>query len=176
MIGTYVMQGQINFILNKDLGFNPENVVAVEINSELQNALKIGQLYSEEAERIPGVLSNSITAGHYRDYSEYGVVDIGMAQMKSATTLSQLGDGIPSEAVDAQYLQTMDIELLTGANFSKQANTFPSDEIIVNQAFVDAMGWDNPIGQILEDKPEDQGWVGPFDGKKSNWGYRKLSF
>ena len=166
MIGTYVMQGQINFILNKDLGFNPENVVAVEINSELQNALKIGQLYSEEAERIPGVLSTSITAGHYRDYSEYGVVDIGMAQMKSATTLSQLGDGIPSEAVDAQYLQTMDIELLKGVNFSKQANTFPSDEVIVNQAFVDAMGWDNPIGQILEDKPEDQGWVGPFDGKK----------
>ena len=28
------------------------------------------------------------------------------------------------------------------------------------------MAWDNPIGQILEDKPEDQGWVGPFDGKK----------
>ncbi|MBO6572203.1 MAG: FtsX-like permease family protein [Balneola sp.] len=166
MIGTYVMQGQINFILNKDLGFNPENVVAVEINSELQNALKIGQLYSEEAQRIPGVLSTSITAGHYRDYSEYGVVDIGMAQMKSATTLSQLGDGIPSEAVDAQYLQTMDIELLKGVNFSKQANTFPSDEVIVNQAFVDAMGWDNPIGQILEDKPENQGWVGPFDGKK----------
>tara|TARA_R110001599_G_scaffold1889_3_gene9607 strand:+ start:79010 stop:81358 length:2349 start_codon:yes stop_codon:yes gene_type:complete len=166
MIGTYVMQGQINFILNKDLGFNPENVVAVEINSELQNALKIGQLYSEEAQRIPGILSTSVTAGEYRDYSEYGVVDIGMAQMRSATTLSQLGDGIPSEAVDAQYLETMDIELLTGVNFSKQANTSPSDEIIVNQAFVDAMGWDNPIGQVLEDKPENQGWVGPFDGKK----------
>ncbi|HCI70842.1 MAG TPA: hypothetical protein DHV30_09700, partial [Balneola sp.] len=89
MIGTYVMQGQINFILNKDLGFNPENVIAVEINSELQNALKIGQLYSTEAQRIPGVLSTSVTAGEYRDYSKYGIVDIGMAQMMSSTTLSQ---------------------------------------------------------------------------------------
>lgn len=166
MIGTYVMQGQINFILNKDLGFNPENVVAVEINSELDDALKIGQLFSEEAQRIASVISSSITAGQYRDFSEYGIVDIGMAQMRSSSTLTQLGDGIPSEAVDTQYLETMGIELLTGVNFSKQANSFSSDEIIVNQAFVDAMDWDNPIGQVLEDKPENQGWVGPFDGKK----------
>lgn len=166
MIGTYVMQSQINFILNKDLGFNPENVVAIEINSELENGLQLGKLYSEEASRIQGVHSTSLTAGKYRDYSEFGVVNLGMAQMMSASTLSQLGDGIPSEAVDAQYLETMDIELKQGSNFSKTANSYPSNEIIVNKAFADAMEWDNPIGQILEDKPENQGWTGPFDGKK----------
>lgn len=166
MIGTYVMQSQISYMLNKNLGFNPENVIAIEINPELENSLKIAKLYSDEALKIPGVNSSSITAGAYRDYSQYGVVNIGMAQMMSASTLTQLGDGIPSEAVDAQYLKTMDIKLLNGSNFSKSANSYPSDEIIVNQAFVDAMGWENPIGQILEDRPENQGWVGPFDGKK----------
>lgn len=166
MIGTYVMQSQINFILNKDLGFNPENVIAIEINSELENSLELGKLYIDEASKNSDVQSVSLTAGEYRDYSEYDVIDIGMAQIMSATTISQLGNGIRSEAVDAQYLETMDIELLSGSTFSKSVNTYPSDEIIINKAFADAMEWDNPIGEVLEDKPEDQGWVGPFDGKK----------
>lgn len=166
MIGTYVMQSQISFMLHKDLGFNPENLIAIEINSELQNSLELGKLYSDEASKISGVKSASITAGAYRDYSEYGMVNIGMAQMMSVSTLTQLGDGIPSEAVDSYYLETLGIELLKGSNFSKLANSYPSDEIIVNQAFADAMDWKTPIGKILEDRPENQGWVGPFDGKK----------
>ncbi len=166
MIGTYVMESQISFMLNKNLGFNPENVIAIEINPELENGLKLAKLYSDEALKTPGVSSVSMTAAEYRDYSQYGIVNVGMAQMMSSSTLSQLGDGIPSEAVDAHYLNTLGIELLLGSNFAKSANSYPSDEIIVNKAFVDAMGWENPIGQILEDRPENQGWVGPFDGKK----------
>jgi len=166
LIGTYIMRSQINFLLDKDLGFNPENVIAVKIKNELQNGKELGRLYSQEVSRISGVRSTSLTAGKYRDYSEFGVVDMGMAQLMSATTISQLGDGIPSEAIDEQYLETMDIELLNGSNFSKTSNSFASNEIIINKAFADAMEWDNPIGKILDDKPENQGWVGPFDGKK----------
>lgn len=166
MIGTYVMQSQIDFILNKDLGFDPESVVAVEIKNELQNGAELGKLYTQEISRISGVNSSSITAGKYRDYSQYGEVNIGMVQLMSATTISELGDGIPSEAIDEHYLTTMDIKLLDGSNFSKTANTYAPNEIIVNKAFSDAMKWNNPIGKVLEDKPENQGWVGPFDGKK----------
>ncbi len=166
MIGTYVMQSQINYLLNKDLGFNPENVVALEINNELENGINLGKLYAEEAFKIPGVRSTSITSGDYRDYSEFGVVDIGMAQLMSATTISVLGDGIPSEAVDSDYFETMEIELLDGTNFTASNNTWSPNEIIINKAFADAMQWNNPIGKVLDDKPEDQGWTGPFDGKK----------
>ncbi|MFV1883318.1 MAG: ABC transporter permease [Balneola sp.] len=166
MIGTYVMQSQINYILKKDLGFNPDNVIAVELKSELKDAGTFGMLFSEEALKINGVLSTSLTAGEYRDYSEYGVVDIGMAQTMSTTTLTQLGDGIASEAVDAKYLETMGINLVNGSNFSEKANSYSSNEIVVNQAFVNAMGWESPIDMILDDKSQDQNWVGPFDGKK----------
>lgn len=166
MIGTYVMQSQIDFIINKDLGFDPESVVAVEMKNELQNGAELGKLYTQEISRISGVNSSSITAGKYRDYSQYGEVNIGMVQLMSATTISELGDGIPSEAIDEHYLTTMDIKLLDGSNFSKTANTYAPNEIIVNKAFSDAMKWNNPVGKVLEDKPENQGWVGPFDGKK----------
>ncbi len=166
MIGTFVMQQQLSLILNKDIGFNPENVAAIEFNSELQDGLFAGKLFADEATKIPGVISASITGGEYRDYSSYGVPTMGMAQMMSSTTHSELGDGISSEAIDEHYLETMGIKLVEGSNFSTTSNTYSPDEMIINQAFADAMKWDNPVGQILVDRPENQGWTGPFDGKK----------
>ncbi len=164
--GTYVMQNQIHFLLNKELGFNPENILAIEINSELENGMDLGQLYADEAIKINGVQSASITSGEYRDYSQFGVVNIGMVQTMTGTTLKQLGDGIAHEAVDSEYLNTMEIKLLSGSNFSKVANSYPSDEIIINQAFADAMNWEKPVGQIIEDKLENRNWTPLFDGKK----------
>lgn len=164
--GTYIMQNQIHFLLNKDLGFNPENILAIEINSELENGMKVAQLFKEEAMKVNGVHSASITNGEYRDYSEFGVVNIGMVQTITGTTLKRLGDGIANEAVDSEYLNTMEIKLLSGSNFSKVANSYPSDEIIVNQAFADAMNWETPVGQIIEDKLESRRWAGYLDGKK----------
>src|SRR5690606_9866941 len=57
----------------------------------------------------------------------------------------------------------MDIELVAGCNCSPNRPIDFENGILVNQSFVDVMGWVNPVGQIINDKAE--GWTPQLDGK-----------
>ena len=166
LITTFVMQQQLNYLFSKDLGFSSSNVIAIELNLRGEDATKTAELFKQEAQRIAGVQQVALTAGYYRDYSEYGASPngFGMASMGSSTTLEGFEGMIRSEDVDENYIETMGIELLKGQNFSLDRPSELKDGIIVNQKFVQKMGWDNPIGQIIKDDAET--WQAPFDGKK----------
>ena len=89
----------------------------------------------------------------------------GMGGLLVGSTIPGLGQGIKTEVVDENYLKTMNIKLLQGENFSKEKPVNLENGILVNKKFAEAIGLENPVGEVLQDKNDD-GWTPLFDGKK----------
>ena len=59
-------------------------------------------------------------------------------------------------AVDVDFVNVMDLKLVAGRNFSKDNPADISSSMLVNEALVNEYGWDNPIGQRLPGRYEQQ--------------------
>lgn len=64
VISALVINGQMEFLQNKDLGFNKEQVVSVRLYGDLwDEAVKNREVFRNELTLIPGVISVANTSG-----------------------------------------------------------------------------------------------------------------
>ncbi|MEX2601796.1 MAG: ABC transporter permease [Balneolaceae bacterium] len=169
IIVTFTMNRQMRYVLNKDLGFSAEQVIAIEVNIEGEDASRVAGLFSEQARMLPDVAQVSVIGSTYRSFPDhvpfqrgYG---IGMGTWQTSTTLPGFENGIITfEIVDEHYLETLGIELLSGRNFSSDRPGDLGNGVLVNQTFAEVMGWEHPVGEVLDDKAE--GWTPSLDGKE----------
>jgi putative ABC transport system permease protein len=163
LIMTFTMQKQMNLFFSKDLGFTPENVVSVEFSIRDSSATQLARQFQRRAQQIQGVQHISATDGDYNMSLSYGY---GMVSMHSVTGIDGFKDGgVQNQFIDEDYLATMGIPLLKGHNFSQDKSSELKNGIIVNQQFVNVLGWENPVGRIIKDSG-DEGWERPLNGKK----------
>jgi putative ABC transport system permease protein len=141
IIGTLVVYQQLNFIQNKKVGFDKDQVLVLhdtytlgkKSSSFRAELAKLSQVRNAtQAGFIPAGASNSGTDGFTPDNGD-----------PAATTYRE-----QSYSIDENYLSTLGIALSQGRNFSK---AFPSDSaaILINEAAVKRFGWKKPIGQRL---------------------------
>jgi len=135
-----IMFRQINFIQNKELGFDKEAVITTifDFGDEAQyNTLRqalLGQSYVScvsVASRIPsGSLSNQSYA---------------LAEGQTELTL------IPYVHVTYDYFKTLNIKAAQGRLFSEELKTDVTESVILNKQAVKSLGIEgNPIGQNLK--------------------------
>ncbi len=139
--GTLVVYNQMEYIQNKRLGFNKENVLVVErVNVvEQEESLRNALLNIPE---ITSVTTASTMPGGYFFGSQFqkpGESDV-------LTTKSL--------AVGDHYFETMDIEITEGRSFSEDFND--SLNIIINKTAIQTFGLEDPIGAILTINNPDQ--------------------
>jgi putative ABC transport system permease protein len=69
IVGTFIVSGQLHFLLNTDLGYDKEHLVVLKRTYPLKTSL---QAYCREIEKIPGVISasNSTTFLGYNNSTE----------------------------------------------------------------------------------------------------------
>jgi putative ABC transport system permease protein len=166
LIGTFTMSRQLNYLLNKDLGFSSAHVIAVEINGENEESAQHAELFAKEAKRLSSIQQVSISGSAYRQLpasapSSFG---FGMATLRTSSTLEGFDGSITSEIIDENYVQVMGLNLLQGRNFSSDRPSDLKNGFLINQAFADKMGWEHPVGKIIVDKNER--WTSPFNGKE----------
>lgn len=141
--GTLVLQSQLNYMRNKDLGFNKEQVIAFALNGK-NNARTDVQRLRNELQGKPGIVS--ITAsdnilGKGKDGSGYTSVLSFDHNGREAYTNMLI--------VDYDYLQTLDIPLVAGRNFSRQYGS-DSLAVVVNEAMVKELREKNPLTVSLD--------------------------
>jgi len=144
IIGALFISRQLELLQTKDLGFDIDNVVAVQIGSRSFSAGQTEQIYNQYKNKIAGFGSIS------------GVTGTSTLPMRgSSITGIQFNNKqfeIYRYKVDYNFFETMGIELLHGRNFREN---FPSDltnSIVVNETFVRELGIVNPIGYVFEGK------------------------
>ena len=140
IIGTFVISQQLEYLLNKDLGFSKEQVVILRGTGTLDGTQKS---FKEELKGLSAV--SSVSIGEYLPVEIDGVMRNGNAYWVDGKQNEE--SGIPGQnwVVDADYLSTFSLRLLEGRNFNLAMPT-DSAAVIVNQKMVEALGLKNPIG------------------------------
>lgn len=139
IIFTWIVLNQNNFMLNKDLGFDKEHVIAIRLNdNEAQlkyNVLKNLLLASSE------VTSASLSSALPGNDEFYGF-SIKPEGQENEITISTLG-------VDEDFLKTYGLQLLAGRDFSAANRADEDGAYIINEAAAKNLGWSDPIGKAI---------------------------
>ena len=141
--GTLVVRQQVTYMRHKDLGFQQEQMLAISMpddSAARQKAVLLKHALLEDS-RIAGA-----TIGFRPDalwsLSAFSVTAHGQTQQLSA----------PGFNVDVDYLEVLNLSLVAGRNFTPSG----PNQIIVNEAFVKRVGWDQAVGQIVAFSETDQ--------------------
>ena len=139
---------QINYIKNADLGFNKDFVLAIKAPSTLNmDSTKYPKYLHFKNELLSMPFVKSVTASSYSMGEE----------CLSSVSYNQLNDkkiqGISCKInnIDEDYIDTYDIKLLAGENFSFTPHP-RTDKVIINEAALKTLGFnsaDEIIGSYL---------------------------
>jgi len=142
--GAFIMNRQINFVQHKSLGYDQKQVLNISLPDDSVALLRV-QPFNNALRQLSSVNGTSTGNDFQKDYS---------APVKSTTLASN--NGVKRELmsnyflIDDKFIPLLDMKLSAGRNFSDGIATDKKEGFIVNEAFVDQMGWKKPIGQKIE--------------------------
>jgi len=120
--GTLIMYRQISFMLNKDVGFNKENMLVINRAGALESRV---EAFREAVKKIPGVTNvASSTAVPGRNNNNNGY---GLEGRRDESFL------MTTNWIDNDYIETYGMELTKGRSFDKSFST-DRDACIINEA------------------------------------------
>ena len=127
--GTLVFQGQIQFMRNKNLGFNKEQVVSIPLNGK-KDSYRVVELLRNELQgngNILAVSGSDNNLGRGKDGSISSSV-LGFEYKGRIVHSNVL-------TVDYDYAKTLDLQLVEGRMFSKEYSA-DSLSMVINEAMV----------------------------------------
>ena len=130
IIATLTVFYQFNYLTNRDLGYDDNNLIVVENRHMSRSEAK---LFKEELLRDPNIVDMAP-----KNSGSWGTG----AKINGETQIE-----FTFETVDENYLPLLKIPLIKGRNFSKDFPTDSSRSVLVNETFVRTAGWKEPIGQ-----------------------------
>lgn len=134
---------QMTFLQNKDLGINVSAKLILPLRTD--NAIKKYSVLQKELSRIPGVRSVSGT-----DYIPGSPVFNDMPFYKSGGNMD-VAKLHRINLVDHNYMELLEIKLLSGRKFSESREADGGSKLILNSASVKELGWtpEEAVGQKL---------------------------
>ncbi len=137
IVCTLIVLQQLLFMKNKDLGFNKDHIVLIDMNKEARenyDAMKQDLLSSANVLGVTASgqrLGNNFHQWGFKVRKDTGIVDI-----------------TPSNVlVDYDYFDVYDIKILKGRGFSKEYGTDDGLAFVINESFAKELGFEDPIGQ-----------------------------
>jgi len=145
---TLIMQGQLNYLQNKNLGYDKEHMLVVQMNvpaqgrflQRIDKGFELTNQFKNELEGESTILATS-AASH--------TMGTGGWLGSSYTDDNDNYWAFTMNFVDADYIKTMGMEIIAGRDFSKEIQADVRRSVIVNEAFVEQFGWEAPIGHKL---------------------------
>lgn len=145
IICTLIVSAQLNYIQNKDLGLNIENVVHFDFTDGIKR-----ETLKNELSNNPDILSITIT-GHQNVLSNWSFIgDLTWEGKKEGNNVS-----FYYLCTDRDFANTFNISLKNGRFLSADEFSGNKDEVInivINEKAVEILGFKNPIGEVISDK------------------------
>ncbi len=149
IISTLGIYKQMNFMMDKELGFNGSKTIysftpmTMNQHPDIPNKLRT---FKNEVLALSGVNSFSVSSsipGKTPHRGSNQVKEINSAE-PYATSFNQI-------SVDDGYLNTYGIKLLAGTNLKNQSK-WNSDEVLINKIAMEKMGYKDPnkaVGKVI---------------------------
>jgi len=148
--GLFMIWNQVHFMKNADLGFNKNQLLAISIPNEPEK-FPGKEVLRQEFLSLPEITALSFGGG--------GTLLGETGNWMKAIIANKDDNGndvqfvLNQPDIDENYIDLFGIELIKGRNFSA---TIPGDvenSVIVNETYAGMMGWDDPVGKILDETP-----------------------
>ncbi len=140
IVGTIVVLYQLEYMQNKKLGFDRENVVVVRLPDA--EAVKGYSAYKNAVLQFPEILNVSSSTS----------VPGGQTSLNLVTPEGVQEDESPVYQMiwtDYDFIETLGIEMASGRSFSQEFGA-DSTACLINEAAVRALGWEDPIGRTYK--------------------------
>lgn len=141
-IGTVIVYNQLQFIQNKNLGYNKEQLVVIHKTDDIGRYMKA---FREELQSLPNIVSVTNTT------SLPGYPDIYANAYRSQ---SQGGEGtqvIQDIYVDHGFAETLQLELVEGRFYSRERAIDTTNTIVINEAAIKTLQLAEPLGsQVIQ--------------------------
>ncbi len=141
IVSTIVVYKQMSFILQKELGFDKEQVVIIEGANTLASSLSTFENKLADLAAVQHVSASEYipVAGYSRDGNGFDKVD---TKGVDPTVYAQIWK------VDENYVETLGMTLVEGRNFQRDLVS-DSAAIIINEQMADQLSFENPIGERI---------------------------
>lgn len=139
LISTLVVYDQLNYMRNKDLGFNKDRLIRIEMpGRDLQATYPALRNLLNSNPMVLSTANSSTSPGN----------NIGKVIFNVETNDGEMVErGVDFYAADYDYIPTLGMELVEGRNFSREVLTDTAQSVLVNESMVKRMSWDQPIGK-----------------------------
>jgi hypothetical protein len=138
IVGVCVMYGQMQYVQNKNLGYDQNYVVSFQLTG--QNASRLTS-FRDELAQIPGIVGVG-TYGHNLS-GDHGSIELNWEGKDPDVHMS-----FTNIEVGEHFIETMGIELKEGHLPSMQRN--PESQIVLNEEAVRVMGLKDPVGKKVQ--------------------------
>lgn len=137
---TMVIYRQLQYMRGKDLGFNLENLLVIDINSDILR--RNFENVKTEFSRVSGVQGISTSTRVPGEWKSFPIASVRQEGIPATTDMIYVG-------IDQDFLATYNIKLLEGRNFVP-GKSDSATAVILTKLAVEQLGLKNPVGQIIE--------------------------
>lgn len=142
IVFTLVVNDQLDFMKNQDLGFSGDQVLVVNVTKLPSQEFIKPASFKNELGQMAWV--DKVTYCNALPGKPGWVGQWARAEDKSAEETI----GVEYMSIDEDYLTTLDLTLLAGRNFNPDVPAELEDGLIINETAVHAMGWESPADAI----------------------------
>lgn len=140
IICTLVVFRQLNYLKTMDQGFDQENVIGLQLNRGMRQKYPLLKQSLIDNPGIKFICSTDTPVGDGSGKLIFNVeTDQGMSQR-----------GVNFAVVDHDFVETMGITIVNGRDFQQDMPSDTLSGVIVNETFVNRMGWTEAIGKKVE--------------------------
>ncbi len=132
IVGILVIQNQLEFIKNKDLGFAKDNVITLRHGRNMTN--EQFDIFSNDMKALPSI--QALNRGYIAGTSSF------------TNTFKKVGDESESSYslgikwVGSDFLSMFDLKVVAGRDFDETSQTDMANGILINESAAKALGWD----------------------------------
>ena len=138
--GTVVMWNQFTLLQDKPLGFDSAHVV--QLDGRLLQGSKGDVMLNRLADRASSTAAIQHVSGAWQSF---GMED-SLPNRLPATSGDQTVE-VHALRIAPGFADVFDLQLRTGRMLSPDRPSDPQSAVVVNRSFVEAMGWDEPLGK-----------------------------
>ncbi|HET6256201.1 MAG TPA: ABC transporter permease [Puia sp.] len=136
---TIIIYQQMQYVNNKDLGFDKDKLLVIDINSNRGSAATVRKEF-EKLSQVKSVSVTTMVPGEWKT--------IPSVKVSSGKGTATSGNDMYFFGVDDQFLSTYNIKLLNGRNFFASGNA-NSSAVLINETAAKALGITNASGQAV---------------------------
>ena len=135
IVGALIVFQQLNFMQNKNLGFEKEQVLVLNVRNN-ETVIEGYRAFKAELKNLPAVVQTTFSSSIPGRNQFMSVISRNQGMNEEGQTMNIL-------AVDYDFAETYGLEMATGRTFSEE---FPSDTsaFLINEAALKALGWQKP--------------------------------